>query len=221
MAEAGQTDKPARRQGPTRSNGDRTRVKILDAAEAQFGARGFNAVSLRDITEGAEVTLALASYHFGTKENLFEEVVARRAHLLCAEREARLARLEAPDTRAILDAFLAPLFEYAASGDPGWMHYLRVLARLGEDPQWLDVLSRHFDGTAKAFVAVLVAAMPKADPADVARGFTMLLHMMLTTVSQHARVDRLTGGAVRAGDLDNAYRVLLDFVTGGLASFNR
>ena len=36
-----------------------------------------------------------------------------------------------------------------------------------------------------------------------------------------ARVDRLTGGTVRAGDLKNAYRVLLDFVTGGLASFNR
>jgi len=214
-------EKTVRRQGPTRSNGDRTRVKILDAAEQLFGARGFDAVSLRDITVAAGVTLALASYHFGTKENLFEEVVARRAHILCDEREARLARLVRPDTRTILDAFLAPLFEQAASSDPGWAHYLRVLARLGEDPQWLQVLSRHFDGTARQFVAALIAAQPKADPGDVTRGFVMMLHMMLTTVSQHARIDRLTDGALRAADLAQAYRVLLDFVTGGLKSFDK
>jgi AcrR family transcriptional regulator len=209
----------SRRQGPTRSNGDRTRTKIMDAAEHLFGARGFDGVSLRDITEAAAVTLALASYHFGTKENLFEEVVARRAHILCAEREARLSRLSNPSVREILDAFLAPLFEFAASGDPGWRPYLKVLARLGEDPQWLDILSRHFDKTAQIYIAALGASMPRADARDVARGFTMMLHMMLTTVSQHARVDRLTSGEVRAGDLSDAYRVLLEFVSAGLASF--
>lgn len=221
MEAQAETPRPPRRQGPTRANGDRTRVKILDAAEALFGARGFDAVSLREITEAAEVTLALASYHFGTKENLFEEVVERRTHMLCAEREARLDRLTSPDTRAILDSFLSPLFEQAAGGDPGWVHYLRVLARLGEDPQWLGLLERHFDATARRFVAALIAAQPKADPAAVTRGFVMMLHMMLPTVSQHARIDRLTGGALHAADLAAAYEVLLDFVEGGLKRFDR
>ena len=89
------------RRRQTRANGERTRVRILDAAELLFGARGFDGVSLRDITDGAGVTLALASYHFGTKENLFEEVVARRAAELGEERLARLAAIGTPTIRAV------------------------------------------------------------------------------------------------------------------------
>ena len=48
-----------------RTNGNITKDKILDAAENLFSVRGFDAVSLRDITDKADVTLALASYHFG------------------------------------------------------------------------------------------------------------------------------------------------------------
>ncbi|GAB4356733.1 MAG: hypothetical protein Kow0026_16640 [Oricola sp.] len=210
-----------RRTRPTRVNGNLTREKILDAAEALFGERGYASVSLRDITNGADVTLALATYHFGTKENLFEEVVARRADILCRAREERLAALASPDIRAILDAFMAPLFEKATSGEPGWSHYFRVLARLGEGDQWLDLLVRHFDGTANAFLDALVGAMPKADRGEVARAFTMMLQVMLATVSRHGRVDRLTRGSVRANDLQRAYPVLLQFVTAGMESFNR
>ena len=61
---------------------DTTRDKILDAAEALFGERTFDTVSLRDITNRANVTLALASYHFGTKDKLFADIVARRASIL-------------------------------------------------------------------------------------------------------------------------------------------
>ena len=82
---------PTPPRAPTRANGNRTRALILDAAERQFGARGFDAISLRDITDDAGVTLALASYHFGTKDNLFEAVVARRAGSLGQDRRDRLA----------------------------------------------------------------------------------------------------------------------------------
>jgi AcrR family transcriptional regulator len=59
--------------------GDTTRLSILDAAERSFAESGFDGVSLRTITERAGVDLALANYHFGTKENLLHEVIARRA----------------------------------------------------------------------------------------------------------------------------------------------
>ncbi|MCB1338188.1 MAG: TetR family transcriptional regulator [Maritimibacter sp.] len=210
----------ARTPGQTRSNGARTKAKILNAAEHLFGAQGFDAVSLREITDEAGVTLALASYHFGTKESLFEEVVARRAALLCREREARLAALGAgvADTRALLDAFMTPLFEKAASAEPGWTDYFRVVARLGESERWIALLQRHFDKTARAFLAHLEAALPEADPGAVARGFSMVLEIMLATVSQHKRVASLTDGAVRTEDLETAYGVLLDFVTAGMES---
>lgn len=204
-------------EGARRANGERTKQKILNSAEGLFGAHGFDSVSLRDITEKAEVTLALASYHFGTKEKLFESVVSRRADILCDQRKSRLLALgDAPAPRDILDAFMSPLFEQITTGeDTGWAAYVRVLARLGEDDRWLDLLGTHFDALAREFVTQLQAAIPQADPESLARAFTMTLHLMLTTVSRHKRLDRLTEGRAQAGDLDRAYASLLDFASAG------
>ena len=204
-------------EGARRANGERTKQKILNAAEDLFGAHGFDSVSLRDITENAEVTLALASYHFGTKEKLFESVVSRRADILCDHRKSRLLALgDDPAPRDILDAFMSPLFEQITTGeDTGWAAYVRVLARLGEDDRWLDLLGTHFDALAGEFVAQLQAAIPQADSEALARAFTMTLHLMLTTVSRHKRLDRLTDGRAKAGDLDRAYASLLDFASAG------
>lgn len=207
-----------RAEGATRANGERTKVKIMDAAETFFGARGFDSVSLRDITVEAGVTLALASYHFKTKERLFEAVVERRADVLCAARRERLASLENPQIRDILDAFMAPLFEQLKSADKGWESYVRVLARLGEDERWLELLSTHFDGVVHEFMAALRAVEPDADPEWLARSFIMTLQLMLLTVSRQKRLDRVTEGSVSSGNLNAAYEGLLDYATAGVTS---
>ncbi len=205
----------AKAQKQTRSNGETTRAKILDAAEVLFGARGFDAVSLREITVRAEVTLALASYHFGTKEKLFEEVVARRAKILSDDRLARLGTLKNPTVETVIDAFMAPIFERACSTDPGWSDYFKVLGRLGEGNQWLGVLDAHFNETVQTFIECLCEVLPNADRADVTRCFMMMLHLMLSTVSQHERIDQLSSGALKARDLSAAYRPMLNFVVAG------
>jgi AcrR family transcriptional regulator len=211
----------ARPPRPARISGDQTRDKILNAAEALFADQSFDSVSLRDITLRAGVTLALASYHFGSKESLFEAVVARRADLLRRMRGERLARLVDPNVREVLDAFMAPLFELAGSGDPGWRAYLRVLARLGEQDRWVGLLSRHFDATACAFLDALRRALPGADPGEVARAFLFVLEAMLRAVSQHGRLDSLTGGEASARDFPRAYPTLLTFATAGMEAVAR
>src|SRR5215469_579351 len=86
---------PGERAGARR--GDNTRLSILDAAEQSFAHSGFDGVSLRTITERAGVDLALANYHFGSKENLLHEVIARRARIVHDERvrALELARQQA------------------------------------------------------------------------------------------------------------------------------
>src|SRR5882724_3417897 len=64
--------------------------RILDAAERLFARHGFYGVSVRDITEEAGVDVALVSYHFGGKRELFTAVFQRRAELLNPERFAML-----------------------------------------------------------------------------------------------------------------------------------
>ncbi len=52
-----------------------TRKQLLKAAWALFAEKGFEAVSVRDVTNAAGVNLASVSYHFGGKEGLIQETV--------------------------------------------------------------------------------------------------------------------------------------------------
>ncbi len=54
-----------------------TREQILEAAWDLFAEKGFEDVSVRDVTNAAGVNLASVSYHFGGKDGLIQEVVKR------------------------------------------------------------------------------------------------------------------------------------------------
>jgi AcrR family transcriptional regulator len=54
-----------------------TRTALLDAALGLFSAHGYDGASIRDITRAARANLGAVTYHFGSKEALFEAVVER------------------------------------------------------------------------------------------------------------------------------------------------
>ncbi len=58
--------RPGRRPGA-----EDTRGRILDAARAAFGERGFDGATIRDIAARAGVDAALVHHYFGTKQQLF------------------------------------------------------------------------------------------------------------------------------------------------------
>ncbi|GAA4875781.1 hemolysin II regulator HlyIIR [Paenibacillus vulneris] len=47
------------------------KLKILDAAKRLFARKGFDGTTVRQICDEAGVALALVSYHFGGKENVY------------------------------------------------------------------------------------------------------------------------------------------------------
>ena len=55
-----------------------TKDRILGAAEELFAQYGFSGTSLRQVTSRADVNIAAVNYHFGSKENLVNEVFRRR-----------------------------------------------------------------------------------------------------------------------------------------------
>ena len=57
---------------------DCTKERILDKAEALFALKGYDAVSVREITGAASCNLAGVNYHFGNKQNLYLEVFRSR-----------------------------------------------------------------------------------------------------------------------------------------------
>ena len=61
----------------SRIDGERTRGKILAAAEREFAEKGYELASVREISRRAGVNMALANRYFGSKEELYR-IVARR-----------------------------------------------------------------------------------------------------------------------------------------------
>jgi AcrR family transcriptional regulator len=80
------------------------------------------------------VNLGAIPYHFGTKENLFKEVVLRRARPLRAERRRLLDELfrtnPDPSLEDLLWAMLEPAFRTSRENDA----FRRLLGRASMDP---------------------------------------------------------------------------------------
>ncbi len=68
-------DTPRRRGRPPRTEAAGTRDRILEAARAEFSARGYDKTSVRGIAKSAGVDSALVHHYFGTKEQVFEAAV--------------------------------------------------------------------------------------------------------------------------------------------------
>ena len=108
-----------------------TKDRILHAAEELFAAQGFATTSLRQVTSRADVNIAAVNYHFGSKDNLVNEVFRRRMDEMSAERlkalqvavETRPGELE-----PVLAAFVEPALAMAQDRHGGGA-FIRVIAR--------------------------------------------------------------------------------------------
>ena len=108
-----------------------TKDRILYAAEELFAQQGFASTSLRQVTSRADVNIAAVNYHFGSKENLVNEVFRRRMDDMSRERLAALQRaVEAHpgELEPILAAFVEPALAMAQDRHGGCA-FIRVIAR--------------------------------------------------------------------------------------------
>src|ERR1041385_1313233 len=109
-----------------------TKERILDTAEKLFSEQGYDATSLRQIINEAGVNLAAIHYHFGSKEELLDELIMRRA---VPVNEKRIELLNAvlaeagngpPAIEKVLEAFFVPMSE-KADNNP---QFVRVMGRM-------------------------------------------------------------------------------------------
>ena len=94
--------------------------RLLDSAERLFCEKGFDGTSIRDITSQAKCNVAAVNYHFGGKENLYNEVFHRHMRTL---RDVRIASINSVMSqtqgevtleqllRAFAMAFIEPLLD--------------------------------------------------------------------------------------------------------------
>jgi AcrR family transcriptional regulator len=197
------------------------RDRILKAAEQIFAEMGFEGASLRQIAVGADVPVALVSYHFKNKLGLYRAVFKARDPNTGAQRIAGLALAEMeddPDRRLemILKAALLPMLSLRKI--EGSANFGILLAREATDPKSAErgIIKEVFDPTARATIAALKRALPDRSEAEIVWSFQMLIGTMLYIMADTGRSVHLSNGACDPEDVDGTMRYILPLLLRGM-----
>lgn len=148
-----------RRAAPATERGQRTREKLLKAAEVVFGEKGYESASIADITRQAKVGLGTFYVYFEDKKSIFVEVVD--------ELGARLRRLIAESVAGLEDRLeveregLRTFFRFAAEH--------RNLYRLVRQAEFVDepCFRRYYTSMAQGYARGLGEAMKTGQVRDL------------------------------------------------------
>lgn len=213
---------PARRGRPRKqATSAAASETILDVAEDLFSKHGFHGVTIREVAREAGVDTALVHYYFGAKRGLFDAVFLRRAEILNSDRLASLDRYEreageALTAEGVIGAFLAPTLEWAEKGGPGWKHYFALVAQANANPVWGgETMTRYFDPVIHRLVELLKRAIPGSKDEDLYWAYHNLSGALTLTLGETGRLDRLSGGLCRSGDLIKAYETMGRYAAAG------
>ncbi len=204
----------------------KTTERLCETAESLFGKLGFANVSLRKITEAAGANLAAVNYHFGSKEELYKEVLLRRLRPLNEERLAMLAQAEqlAGDQpiplRSVLEAFIRPLLRRAADPALGGIPLLRLISRDLTDPRPFmhDELAREFGPVVSRFTEVLSQIQPRLPPADLFWRLQFTIGALVYVAAKQHDLVVPGHGTGQTVDDTAISRRLIDFCTAGFAA---
>ena len=118
-----------------KQTGERTRVRLMEAARHLMAERGEEGGSLRAITQQAEANVAAVTYHFGGKDNLHRAVIEDAVRNVLGAQVANCQRL-APDASlpAFAGAYAQPIIAAVAAGSDESRALLRVMARVVSHP---------------------------------------------------------------------------------------
>lgn len=218
------TAAPARRGRPKKTKtaaAGETRDAILNAAEDLFSKHGFYGVTIREVAREAGVDTALVHYYFGAKKELFDAVFIRRAEVWNNERVAAVDRYaeaagEAMTLEGLFEAFLRPPFQWSLKGGPGWKHYAALVAQTNANPAFGgETMARYFDPAIRRLLELVKRIHPEARDEDLYWAWHNLSGALTLTLGETGRLDRLSGGLCKSGDLDSACDYMVRFAAAG------
>lgn len=196
-----------------------TKERILSAAEELFASHGFQGASLRQVTAAANVNLAAVNYHFGSKDNLVNEVFRRRLDELTQKRLEALETVRRdpePSLEAILEAFVTPALNLA-SDKLGGSAFMRVLARAyaEHDQSLRRFLSDNYGHVLKRFAQAIHEVMPELDKEAMYWRLDFIAGALTYAMSEFGAIKRPPGRSEEEHRRHGAHE-FVRFATAGL-----
>lgn len=143
-----------------------TKERLIIVAGELFAERGFDAVSLRTITDKANANLAAVNYHFGSKQDLIVAVVD---DIVRPVNERRLCLLDDIDysrsrsIKEIVHAFIDPVFDACNSESEPDNKYYKLISRCiaSRDERVSSIIIKQFPEVLAKFVDAITKALPE------------------------------------------------------------
>jgi len=202
---------------------DSTRARLLGAAKAQFAQVGYQAASIRDLTQAARTNVASINYHFGDKHGLYVEVFQE---IFADLRELRIQRInEAMDRPGItldqlVEAFARAFFEPLVEREDGRYRMHLFMREMTDSRLPEGMVAEQLVGP---ITRRLVEAMRQLRPAltdRAARQCTLSLVGQLIQVTMVVPVGAAPpihgGGPLTDLDLETAINHVVRFSTAGI-----
>ena len=186
-----------------------------------FAQQGFATTSLRQVTSRADVNIAAVNYHFGSKENLVNEVFRRRMDEMSAQRMARLEAAMADgacDLEAVLAAFVEPALAMAQDRHGGGA-FIRVIARAyaEKNDSLRKFVSDHYGHVLREFAKAIAVAVPGLSKEELYWRLDFLAGSLTYAMADFGLIKR-PAGVTEAAHRERAARELIRFAAAGFNS---
>ena len=197
---------PANEQTAAQSTKDR----IIDAAEMLFAQQGYEGTTTRAIALKADVPLGLMSYYFGTKGDLYSEVIMRRSSEHAADIAASLqaAKQDAGDGPVtianLVTAFVMPIVRRSLESGPGWRAYVKLLSLAANTPgaePHTRTFAREYAAVVADFITLMKQRLPDASDENIYWAYYILNSAIIHIIVENRSIDRMSGGKCKASDL--------------------
>ena len=203
-----------------------TLEQILDAAEYLFSKHGLYGVTLRDVAQKVGVHTSLMHYYFDDKLALFTTVFDRRARVSIDRRMKALDQYEKeargkPTVAGALHAFLDTDFDLYKDGGEGWRNYGAFGSQVSNTPEGAAMFDQYFDPVVLRLIGILQKALPDVSAENIFWGYHFVTGSFMHSLSRSGRLDRLSNGLCKSGDLDAVRARMADFMAQGFLALRK
>ncbi|HAV13539.1 MAG TPA: hypothetical protein DCX06_08645 [Opitutae bacterium] len=207
----------------TSSTSDKTRQKIVRAAEQLFADKGYQSMTLRDVTKAANVNLAAVNYHFGSKCNLMREAIRSRIEPINVERLKRLAELieahgPAPvPVSAIFNSLFRPLFESDGPSKGPNPALIQMIGRAFTEPAdfMRNLHKDFFTELSFRYLTELKRTCPQLDEETIRYRFFLSISTMLGATINTVTLENLSSSKSTEPNYDKIVSELIAYAAAG------
>jgi len=196
------------------------KLRLVEAAEKLFAEKGFEAVSVRDITKEAGANVAAVNYHFGSRDGLVIAVISRYIMPVNQERLVRLEQAERNgcEVREIIAAFVKPIVEQVGKSELSEKLYCQLLGRIFSEqsvalPGELEYQTRN---VVESFTKVLHKALPAFPADEVLWRLHFIVGGLIHLLTHSGFLYRVAGPLTGAPSMEANIERFLDFAVASL-----